>query len=241
MKTLILAVLVAYGVQGAIAPARPTTPASVANPSGLSVVLLLDVSASNTRGPLAIDQRLARVLDAFLQGLTPADRGALGVVARRIRMSPLIANPREIAMTARTLLQMTDADRLGPSPLWDAVDQAVTLAASGTGRGAVVMYTDAKSSGNLRGLDEVIEHAKRAGVAVHVVVEGDSLFFIGPGTERLDPADLIDTLAQGTGGLRLLDRPPNPRDRNPARFITQIMETLHRVTPPAPLAPGDVR
>ena len=109
MRAIILAAAMAFGVQGAIGPVRPGSPPLAADPAGLSIVLLLDVTASNTRGPLAIDQRLARVLDAFLQGLAPGDRGAVGVVTRRIRISTLMPTIRDLATTARALISTSAA------------------------------------------------------------------------------------------------------------------------------------
>jgi hypothetical protein len=193
----------------------------------LTVVLLLDVSASVSRLPLFIEPRFVQVFNAFLQGLKPGDRAGIGVVARRLRLSQLTSDPRELSTIARGFLQVADTDRLGPSPLWDAVDETIALVAGQTGRRAIVLFSDGKSSGNTHGLDEVTAHARQLGVSINAVVAGESSPGQGQSTDHLDPADLTESLVQATGGRQLLDRPANPRDRNPARLIAQIMAALH--------------
>jgi hypothetical protein len=218
-----LAAAIALGaLAGVTGQGRP------AEPAGLTVVLLLDVTASVTRQPLPIDPRYAQVFNAFLQGLKPADRGAVGVIAGRTRMGPITGDHRALSASVRALLQVPDADRLGPSPLWDAVDEAVTEAAGDpSGRPAVVLFSDGKSSANVRGLDDVIENATRLHVSVHAVVEGPGSAFLAQSTQALDPAALVGRLTTATGGLRLLDRPADPRQRNPGPMVAQIMDALH--------------
>jgi hypothetical protein len=197
-------------------------------PAGLTVVLLLDVTASVSRTPMPIDQRFAQVFNAFLQGLKPADRGAVGVIAGRPRLGPLTADHRELSASVRLLLQVPDADRLGPSPIWDAVDEAVTEAAGDpAGRPAVVLFSDGKSTANVHGLDEVIDRATRLHVSINAVVEGPGSVFMARITEALDPAELIGRLTTATGGRRLFDRPPDPRQRNPGPLVAQLMDGLH--------------
>jgi hypothetical protein len=140
----------------------------------------------------------------------------------------LTADHRELSASVRGLLQIPDAERLGPSPIWDALDEALTEAASDpSGRPAVVLFSDGKSSANVHGLDEVIDHATRLHVSIHAVVEGPGSVFMARSPQALDPADLIGRLTSATGGLRLLDRPPDPRQRNPGPLVAQIMDALH--------------
>jgi hypothetical protein len=71
MKPLALAALVLLSAAGPRAQAPPPA----------TVILLLDITASMTLVPLPFDQRYAQVFNAFLQGLGPSDRAAVGVVA----------------------------------------------------------------------------------------------------------------------------------------------------------------
>jgi hypothetical protein len=194
----------------------------------LTVVLLLDVSASVSHLPLALDPRFAQVFNAFLQGLAPADRAAVGVIARETRFSQVTSDRRELATSVRQLLQVADTVRLGPSPVWDALIEAVPVAVDPSGRSAIVLFSDGKSAGNVHGLDEVIDRARQSRVSVSAVVEGPSTVLLARATSALDPGDAIERLTQATGGHRLLDRPPDPRQRNPGPLVSLIMEQLHR-------------
>jgi hypothetical protein len=198
-------------------------------PAGLTVVLLLDISASVSRVPVVIDQRFAQAFNAFLDGLKPADRAAVGVMTTATHFSRITGDRRTLSADARVLLQVPDGDRLGPSPLWDAIDAAVALVESDrAGRPAVVLVSDGKSSGNVRGLDEVIAHATRSRASINAVLEGPGSAFQARTTDQFDPSDLMGRLTGATGGTRLLDRPPDPRQRNPGPLVTLIMDNLHR-------------
>jgi hypothetical protein len=63
---------------------------------------------------------------------------------------------------------------------------------------------------------------------VCAVVEGPASVFLARSTQALDPAELVGRLTDATGGLRLLDRPSDPRLRNPGPLVAQIMDVLHR-------------
>ncbi len=205
-------------------PGQAAPPAA----AGLTVALLLDVSASMTHQPLGFDPRYAQVFNAFLEGLKPGDRAAVGVIADRVQLGRVTADRRELSNAVRWLLQVPDAARLGASPLWDALDEVLPLVADPARRSAIVLFSDGKASGNHDGLDEVIEHARRLGVSISIVVEGPGSDSLGRTNPGLDPADALEHLAQQTGGRRLLDRPLNPRQRNPGPLIALIMEGLHR-------------
>ena len=191
-------------------------------------MLLLDVSASVAYQPLGIDPRYAQVFNAFLFGLKASDRGAVGVISAKPRFTPVTGNQRDLAAAMRLIIQVPDGDRLGPSPVWDAIDAAITLTQEPNARPAVVVFSDGKSTGNMKGLDEVIARAQQLHVSVNAVVEGAGANFLARTTSPLDPADLIQRLTDATGGRRLLDRPPDPRQRNPGPLISVIMDALHQ-------------
>jgi len=206
----------AIGDQTRVAPAVSESP--------LTVVLLLDVSASVSRLPMFIETRFVQVFNAFARGLRPGDRAGLGVIGRQFQSSALVSDPRDLPAIARRMLQVPDADRLGPSPIWDAIESAITIVEASNGRLAVVLFSDGKSTGNVHGLEDVTAHASQARVSINAVIEGDSSQ--GPVPSGLDPAELIGSIVKTTGGRLLIDRPANPRDRNPGPLITQIMDGL---------------
>jgi hypothetical protein len=199
-------------------------------PAGLTVALLLDVTASVSRFALPIDQRYAQAFNAFLLGLKPSDRGVVGVIAGRVHFSKVTGDHRELTSNLRVLLQVPEADRMGPSPLWDSVDEALGFIDDPSGRPAVILVSDGKSNGGLLALQQVIDHARRIHASFSAVVEGPGAVYLsraGGAAETLDPADLVEQFTHATGGLRLLDRPTDPRQRNPGPLVAQIMDVLH--------------
>ena len=98
-----------------------------------------------------------------------------------------------------------------------------------TGRevGSVLVEPRSEAARARQRADEVIDHAKRLHVSIHAVVEGPGSLFLARSTQALDPAELIGQLTTATDGLRLLDRPADPRQRNPGPLVAQIMDVLH--------------
>jgi hypothetical protein len=224
----ILAATVTMGttVAGLSTPSSVPARRSFVAADGLSAILLMDTSASVSRSAMLLDPRFTEVFNAFLRGLKAGDRAAVGVIASRPRFTSLTADVREMTAGVRTLLRVLDADRLGPSPIWDATDEALTMLEGEATRPVIVLFTDGKSSGNLHGSAEVLAHATRLGATIHAVIEGGGTRLILQPTAALDPADVVGRVAEGSGGRLLLDRPPSARDRNPARAVTQIMEAI---------------
>jgi Ca-activated chloride channel family protein len=92
--------------------------------------------------------------------------------------------------------------RLGPWPIWDAVDTAVASLEVEPGRRAVVLLTDGRSTGNVHGLEEVLQRAVRSAVAVSIIGE-DSPQVIeqdGGRAARIRPGAGLQWLAENTGG-----------------------------------------
>jgi len=194
----------------------------------LTTILLLDTSASVSRSAMLLDPRFPEVFNAFLHGLRSGDRSAVGVISNHARFTALTSDTREMTTGVRALLRVPDEERLGPSPIWDAMDAALTLLAGQNGHLTIVVFTDGKASGNLRSSADVLDRAKGLGVAIHAVIEGGGTRLVLQPDVALDPADVVRPVAEGSGGRVWLDRPANPRERNPAALVTQIMEGLQR-------------
>ena len=160
--------------------------------AGLSVVLLIDVTASvsdamarlalsrdpdgTRRGVKAPNAPRDLFLDAlergFIANLAPADRARVGRVARDVRLSEGFTNDRAALRAAvHAAVDIAEQERHGPSPLWDAVLAGVQTLDGQPGRRAVVLVTDGLSTGNRHSLASVVEQAKRASIAVAVVGE----------------------------------------------------------------------
>jgi hypothetical protein len=92
---------------------------------------------------------------------------------------------------------------LGASPVWDAVDAAVSALEREPGRRAIILVTDGRSTGNVRSLEETILHAIAAEVGVFVVGEAlDEELWQGNWTVKAQvrPTAFLESMAAITGG-----------------------------------------
>ena len=66
----------------------------------------------------------------FVDRLSPRDRVHVGSFAKQILIGPpLSGNPRAVFSAVGKALDPREADTLGPSPIWDAIDLAVATLA----------------------------------------------------------------------------------------------------------------
>ncbi len=180
----------------------------------LTVVLLLDVSVSVTdmfeRGALR-----KAIETSFIAGLQPADRARIAAFGKhRFLSRDFTGDRRELLAAARAALDPRDADRYGPSPVWDALGEALGMLKGASGRRAVILLTDGHSTGNVRSANSVAEEAASAGVLISVVGEDEDVIIPQEETRaaRVRPGTALRGLADITGGQYLQDagRPANP-------------------------------
>ena len=191
------------------------------------MLLLVDVSASVNHSRLSTDYTFRDVVDSVTARLQPGDVAGFGLMTNRARFSEMNLAPAAFRTTAYGMLQPPDRERFGPSPLWDTLLDAVRRVATMSGRRAIIVVTDGKSSGNIHGSGEIVPAAKAASVAIHMVIENNQLALIGQ-TPPLDPANFLQMIARETGGLSLPDRPRLPRDKSEATRAATIMDALQR-------------
>jgi len=185
----------------------------------LTVVFLLDVSASAE----SLWRPDAAAMVAALGGaLKPGERARLGGIAGHLTLGPWTTNSAELDRTAAATLTPSAEDRAGPSPLWDAVDGALTALATEPGRRTIVMLTDGLPTGNVHGVDEIRARAAALGITVNVVVSGAGLTF-GAG-------QLLSALAASSGGLALEWRPPTGPVPNGAHLPAAMTSMAGYVT-----------
>lgn len=196
----------------------------------VSVVLLLDESASMRMGDLASSIAIQRTLDQwFPLSLKPADRARIGTIAKHLLLSDRFTTDRHELVDAGFAARSTAAaDKLGPSPIWDAVDAAVTALEAEDHQRAIVLFTDGRSTGNRAGLADAGAHAMAAAASVHVIAEHDSPVPIVQvdGTEvSVAPGTGLRWLADRTGGAYFSDRPFPWSDPGP--LVARILDSLH--------------
>jgi VWFA-related protein len=192
----------------------------------LALVVLFDISAS-------MDTTIKRsairpgVEMSFVSRLAARDRVQVGSFGKQISIGPPIANNSRALLTAvQKALDPREADTLGPSPIWDAVDAAVTALAQADGRRAVLLVTDGRGTGNRHGPEEVSRRAALAGVAVSVLGEDFEMTIRQDGNTgvRVRPGIALEFVANATGGLYLSDdtRPPTP-----GPILERLLADLH--------------
>lgn len=169
----------------------------------LSIVLILDASASFMAEHGADSVRQA-VEEIFIPSLKAGDRARIGSIVRQPWLSAAFTNdPKALKDAVRTALTPSKADRGGPSPIWDAVDAAVSALSSERGRRAILLVTDGRATGNHVGLLDVIGHANAAGVTIDAIGdEGlNELMQDDKTIVRGGPGRALAALAGDTGGV----------------------------------------
>ena len=173
----------------------------------VAVVLLLDVSASHVQSGTGW---LKNGTEQLIASLTAVDRMRIGGFAGRLSLSPAFtADPRQLDDAALAALDPPDAERFGPSPIWDVVDEAVTTLAFGAARRTLIVVTDGRSTGNRHSLAEVAERAAAASVSVNVVMRESERTIPQDRTTaaRVRPGVFLERLARYTGGAFLTYAP----------------------------------
>jgi VWFA-related protein len=147
----------------------------------LTVALMLDVSYS-------MQNRINLVKDStrrFIDALQPGDRLRLGTFAEEVAVSPLLTGDKA------DLLRVLDEEVWpgGTTPLWTAIDEAMTSLKSETSRRVVMTLTDGVSTSGRVPFDQVKTHAVDDGFMIYVVgMEGTTL------------GSTMTSLADETGG-----------------------------------------
>ena len=115
----------------------------------VTVVLLFDTSPSMLAQPF---EAIARRMSLTVQ---PSDRFVLGTFSPKVVFSKTVLNSQDAASRAAREVGQKQAGQGGPSPLWDALYDSVSVQSS-PGVRAVVVFTDARSTGNDHGSCTVI-------------------------------------------------------------------------------------
>jgi hypothetical protein len=194
---------------------------SVAQAAPPKILALLDISVSvipASATPLVLD-----ILDRGLfRRLQQTDRVRFGAISRVLTLGDSFSSDRAVLFRqARSVASNDNKLRYGPSPLWDVLDDAVTLLEKEGGRRAIVLFSDGEATGNVKSRQSVIDHASRADVSVSV---------IGALVRQIGARRQLQSVAEQTGG-RYVDG-PRPGDLRPIRDLAtdglaSILDDLH--------------
>ena len=196
----------------------------------VSVVLLLDVSASMRMGGLSSNIVLQRAVEQWLPyTLKPGDRARVGTIAKRLFLSDrFTSNPRDLVEAGFVVRSVPATETNGPSPIWDAIDNAIAALESEDNSRAVLVLTDGRATGNRKGLREVGERALAASTSVHFIGERDvptAITQISGDQAHVIPSLGPRWLAELTGGSYESDKRFPWSDPGP--IFARVMDRLH--------------
>ena len=172
----------------------------------LSVTFLYELTIGVTNQSVSSDDGLKILTEELLSNLNSDDSLRFGFVARHLFLSRRFAAHELTDFYSKVVVTtvVPDNERFGPSPLWDELYRVVSTIADDEGRRAVIIVTDGRSTGNLRGLDELIAHARDSSVSISAMDYAPAEWFLPDRAERArfaaNPADVMRDIAGATGG-----------------------------------------
>jgi Ca-activated chloride channel family protein len=173
----------------------------------ITVVMMLDRSGS-MRGNFGL---VVAAAEAFVRRLEPGDKARIGNFAERVTIEPkdFTSDQEEMIRILRSALQPP-----GPSPLWNAIDEAITSLREQEGRRVVLVFSDGADAPmnfrfNNRSVMDVMRRAQQENVMVYAVGLQSTLLQPRSGgrgglsagglmSQRPDPS--LSIIAADTGG-----------------------------------------
>ena len=187
---------------------RPVEITTFSNdPQPITVAVMLDMSGS-------MERRFMRVREStleFISALRPEDRATIGTFGYEISISPMITGDKEV-------LKRVVHEEVWPgggTPLWNAMDVAMSAIAGEQGRRVVLVLTDGADSGKLPG-----HSADEGDVSRRARNEGFMIYAIGMEGTGLRGA--MQNLADRTGGGSFEMR----RDADLTETFSRVSEEL---------------
>ena len=197
----------------------------------ITVVMMLDRSGS-MRGNFRLVEAAA---EAFVRRLRPDDKARIGSFAARIQVDPedFTSDQEQLLRILRSELQPE-----GPTPLWNAVNVAITSLLPQQGRRVVLIFTDGEDNPmnfkfNNQSVMDVMDRAQRENVMVYAIglesrgMPGGGRGGFGGGglggmTQRPDPG--LPKIAEETGGGYF----ELTRAEDLASTFARVADELHR-------------
>jgi Ca-activated chloride channel family protein len=195
-------------------------------PQPIRLIVMVDISGSMTRNvPL-----LRAATTALVQHLGPNDLAKLGTFGEEIQIGPTFTkSAQDLLATFPTTVAPNQ-----PTPLWKAVDQAMTELGTAEGRRVVLVMSDSKDSGPIGKWGskivmqpDVIDRANREdvmiyGIGVRSAIQGGFGSAMDALTSTLpDPG--LGKVADDTGGGYFELRPR----MDLGQVFAQVMDELH--------------
>jgi len=164
------------------------------DPQNLTVTLMLDMSGSMMSRFLKVRDSTER----FIKVMIPGDRAQIGSFGDEIAISPLLTGDK--AVLTRVLHE--ELWPSGATPLWNAVDAAMTSLRAETGRRIVLMLTDGADSCDFPDCLDFGDVKRRA-------MREDFMIYAIAMDDRGIGAELVELTEQTGGGHFELGRDDN--------------------------------
>ena len=174
----------------------------------ITVVVMLDMSASM----FSRFVRLRTSTLSFVDALLPQDRAQIGTFGEEIAISPHLTGDKQLL---RRVLG-NELWPMGGTPIWNALDTAMSALASESGRRVVLTITDGR---NMCGFPRCLDADD---VERRAVREGFMLYAIGMDGTGLDKE--IMTMAEETGGGHFA----LPEGADPTATFARVADELRR-------------
>jgi VWFA-related protein len=208
------------------------------SPQPIRLIVMVDVSGSMFRNL----QLLRAAAGQLVSQLGPGDLAKIGVFGENIDIGPTFTHDARELVASLPI----DISPNAPTPLWNAIDQAVGDLAHAEGRPVVLVMSDGKDSGPRFGHHwmtqlDVLDHATREDVMVY----GIGVQSRGPGMPGMGgnpmgemvanlPDPGLGTLAIATGGGYFELRPREDLGESFGRVLDELHhQYLLGFAPPA--------
>lgn len=197
-----------------------------------SVVIMLDHSGS-MRGNGGLVEQAA---EAFIRNLGPGDTARIGTFAERI-----VIQPESFTSDQNTLIRILRSGQpdIGPTPLWNALDDAVASLRGREGRKVVLVFSDGgdapmNMTTNNRSIVDVMHDAQRDDVMVYAIGLQTTVILganprggmgtMGGSMTSVRPDPGLSRIAEDTGGGYF----ELNRSENLAASFASVADELHR-------------
>ena len=210
--------------------------------TNLSAALVLDLTASGfwpgVRGSVQ-----ETVRDHVLRMLRDDTAVLIGSFGRSVQWFGEFSTDRaDQIRQLRSAASLPEAERTGPSPVWDAVSDGLSALEPRPGRKVVLLITDGQATGNRLGLAEVADRAIGAGVSVNIVFTGASGLVRQTRETAVSvrPERPLMQLASATGGYYAAT-PPQRLENAPVdalRRTATAMQSVYRLEFSGPVKSG---
>lgn len=208
------------------------------NTAAVSVVVMFDITSSSPWPGLKPDHQ--SINDLLLAQFRATDRVRIASFGQRITMSPEFTTDRTVARRfLKDVLAPPVVERSGPSPIWDAVDAAITTLEPEQGRRAVILITDGKATGNHKDRSDVEHRAAVLGIPVSTIAVGPGAFPVkqtGDETAVVRPGLALEHLAATTGGLAVV-MPHGNALPSPMTTVALALRQTYKLSVTTELAP----